>query len=195
MITRVSARRKEGASRIRRSLRWGTLAPVFVLALLAGCASAPVPQMEDASHGVIVGRIEAPTRVTEVYLHQVGRPNLGGFNAPRATIQRSGTFIFVNLPPGRYYLAGFDDGLAPYWIPYDKDALERVTIRLGAGGLEYAGSFRVANVQDSPWFGAGSFDLENLRQPDERAILLELRPIIEGTGWENRVDERLKALR
>lgn len=169
--------------------------PNLLLAIalfLSACASPPVAPVGDAGRGMIVGHIGAPHGIKAVYLHAVGKAYIGAINMPRAHIQRNGNFMFVNLAPGRYYLAGFDDGTAPYWIPHDKESIRRAGVELKPGGLLYIGSYRVANVEAPVW-GRGSFDFERVRTPSERTILQELRPMTEGSGWDTRIDKRLKS--
>lgn len=160
------------------------------VALTGACTTAPVPPVSEPERGMIFGHIGTPHGIKAVYLHEVGKAYFGAINMPRAHIRRNGNFMFVNLTPGRYYLAGFDDGAAPYWIPHDKDSIRRASVELKPGGLLYIGSYRVANVEAPVW-GKGSFDFQRVHTPGEIAILKDLRSLAEGTGWDERIDRRL----
>lgn len=171
-------------------IRYSSFLPVLLSLTLAACAGFPVGEPSAPDRGMIVGHIEMPGTLRAVYLHEVGKAFVGGFNRPRAHIQRDGNFMFLDLKPGRYYLAGFDDGQAPYWIPHDEASIRQAIIELRPGGIAFAGSYRVSNIV-APRMGSGSFDLQRLVQPNERAVLRTLRDLTEGTGWAARMDARL----
>lgn len=175
-----------------RLLAW--FAAVLLTGLLAACGVAPVDPVAAPQRGMIYGHIDLPGRLRQVYLHEVGKAYVGNINLPRGRVLRDGSFLFVNLEPGDYYVAGFDDGQAPYWLNYDEKGLRRSVLHLPAKGMVFAGSFQVSHVE-APGFGRGSFDIARVRQPDERQVLEQVRPLTENTGWQARIDQRLRRVR
>ncbi len=180
--------------RFRGNSTTGTWIPALLLTLvLAGCAPAPVAPVAAPERGMIYGHIAVPGGLRQVYLHEVGKAYVGNINLPRGRVLRDGSFVFVNLEPGDYYVAGFDDGQAPYWLSYDEHGPGRSLLRLPRRGMLFAGSFRVDHVE-APAFGRGSFDIARVREPDERRVLRKVRPLTEGTAWAGRIDRRLQQL-
>lgn len=170
--------------------RYSLMAVLSVL-LLSGCAAPRIPGQQAATDSLVFGHIDVPRRLSHVYLYEVGRAYIGTINMPRATVYRNGNFAIPNLRPGKYYIAGFSDRSATYWLTYSKPSLEKALISVGAGQVLFAGSFKVSNV-DSPLFRNGSFDIHRVAQPGEQTVARELLPMAAGTAWAAALRKRLR---
>lgn len=161
--------------------------------MLGGCA-APSVATRDGDGSLVFGHITVPQRLTHVYLYAVGRAYIGTLNTPQAIVYRNGDFVFANLSPGDYYLAGFTDLSTTYWLNYSKSSLQRALIHIGKSDVRFAGAFQVTNV-DNEVFSNGSFDIHRVTQPSEIELLQRLRLMARDSGWEPLIEARLEALR
>ena len=170
---------------------------IYVLSLallLAGCGAPYIGDARGPESALVFGHISVPRRLSHVYLYELGKAYIGTLNMPRATVYRNGNFVFTNLKPGKYYIAGFADRTNTFWLTYNDASLERALIDVAPGKLVFAGSYTVTNVE-SQWFGNGSFDIRHSRRPSEREILEQLAPLAQDTDWETRMAARLRVLR
>lgn len=184
-----------GKQKYRHGRHWpGALLLLGLSLLLAACAAPAVAPRAAGQGSLVFGHLTVPHRLRHVYLYQVGHAYIGTLNMPRATVYRNGDFVFANLSPGDYYLAGFTDLSTTYWLNYSKSSLQRALLHIGQNQVLFAGSFQVTNVE-SKAFGNGSFDIRRVTQPTEVELLQRLRILAHGSGWGSLIDARLKALR
>jgi len=160
---------------------------------VAACAAPGVPSRDEGT-GLVFGHITVPQRLTHVYLYEMGRAYIGTFNMPRATVFRNGDFVFANLQPGDYYLAGFTDRTRTYWVNYSKGSLQRALIHVGKDKVLFSGAFQITDV-DSKRFGNGSFDIRRVTRPSASEILQRLQARAGDSGWAPLIEADLKARR
>ena len=126
---------------------------IYVLSLallLAGCGAPYIGDARGPESALVFGHISVPRRLSHVYLYELGKAYIGTLNMPRATVYRNGNFVFTNLKPGKYYIAGFADRTNTFWLTYNDASLERALIDVAPGKLVFAGSYTVTNVE-SQW--------------------------------------------
>lgn len=170
---------------------WRATVLVLLSVVLSACAAPHIPDQTAPDDSLVFGHIDVPRRLSHVYLYELGRAYIGTLNMPRATVYRNGNFAIPNLRPGRYYIAGFADRTATYWLTYSKPALEKALITVGSGQVLFAGSYQVTNVE-SPLFRNGTFDIRRVARPDEKTVARELLPLAAGTAWETALRKRLR---
>ena len=147
---------------------------------------------------MIFGHIDAAIMVTGIELHEYGKFYFPPFRVtPKVHVYPNGDFIAVNLKPGKYYISKITLAndrvfrlaalkLKPYQLVF---AVEKHAIT-------YTGSYSISGplVYDSRARG-DEFYFQKSRLPGERAILRRMYEITDGTGWQARIDRRLKELR
>jgi len=166
--------------------------------VLFGCATKPRPPFEISSPemAMIYGNIHIPGHeVTEIELREFGKFYLPPFiKPPRVMVFRNGNFIAENLAPGSYYVSRFISKKLIFPLVKDSDSAYQKVFNLQPGELEYLGSFVVTNVKPG-LFTQGDFRIRSVRHPSERRVLKHMHDVTEGTGWQARVDLRIKSLR
>lgn len=174
---------------------------VVVLAIflnLTGCALKPKPPFEISSpeKGMIFGNIRIPGHeVTEIELREFGKFYLPPFiEPPRVMIFRNGDFVAENLKPGSYYIARFISKKLLYSLVKDERSAYQWIINVEPGAVKYAGAFEITDVTPG-LFVKGDFNIRSVRNPSERKILKHMFQITQGTGWQTRIDRRIKSLR
>ncbi len=174
-----------------------------VAVLLNGCAQTPAPPLEitDPTHGMIFGSIQADVMITRVVLHEYGKFYLPPFVVPpKVQVYPNGDFVAVNLKPGKYYLAGFTarKGLSEFHnfrLSAKNISPYMTVITVKPGALQYVGSFRISGrLQFDKNAKAYDFYITHTYYPGEREILRRIYDLTDGTGWQDRINQRLKYL-
>lgn len=115
----------------------------------------------------------------------MGRQALG----ERTVVLGDNRFIAPNVPPGTYFISGFDAGnvyhvFTPAQITY---------FEVKPGQLKFVGSFWYES-KSSGVFVPGSFSLKPAKTPSEMDMLRWLEGIGDGTGWEPSIAQRIRQL-
>ena len=180
-------------------LKFGMIATALVLLLnLSGCATKPKPPFEIKSpeNGMIYGHIHIRGHeVTEVELRQYGKLYLPPFvKPPRVMIFRNGNFVAENLEPGDYYISRFVSKKLLYSLVKNSRSAYQWIIHVPPGSVTYFGVFEITDVTPGI-FVKGDFNIRSVRHPSERMILKHMFEITQGTGWQTRIQRRIKSLR
>jgi hypothetical protein len=173
---------------------------ILLLAGLLGCTT-PVPpphEVKAPELGIIYGHVEAGVRITQVNLREYGKFYFPPFRVPpKVEIYPNGDFIAENLKPGKYYIASYVavnkqklSLAAKKYQPY------QFVFTVKPGALKYVGSYRITGrYQYDRHADPGDFFLQKVRLPGEREVLRRIYSLTEDTGWQQRIDRRLKELR
>ncbi len=159
---------------------------LLVLTLsLAGCAGARLAAPTAADRGLIFGHISAQRiTVMTVYLHQPGHIYAVPLNNPKARVDAQGYFLLVNAEPGRYYFAGFSDGVHNYWLA-DKSPADGA-VELPPGGAAIMGSFEIV-AAGGTWESSRQFLLRPQARPSRQDLQSELSVRVHGGPWADRL--------
>lgn len=179
--------------------KYGTRIVVLLLSLyLVGCATKPKPPFEisSADKGMIFGNVHIPGHeVTEIELREYGKFYLPPFIVPpRVMIFRNGNFMAENLKPGNYYISRFVSKKLFYSLVKDERSAYQWIINVEPGSAKYVGAFEITDVIPGV-FVKGDFKIRSVRHPSERKVLKHMFEVTQGTGWQNRIQRRIKALR
>ncbi|WP_455217837.1 hypothetical protein [Kaarinaea lacus] len=172
---------------------------LITLGYLTGCTTplAPPLEMTDTKNGIIFGNVQSGVMITEVVLHKYGKTYVAPFiSPPRVSVYPNGDFIAENLEPGKYYISSFiADNKRFSFAALKLKPYQRVFI-VKPGSLVFAGSYQITGklVYDRHAKG-DEFIVQRVRLPGERDILRRIYDVTEGTGWQRRIDRRLKELR
>ena len=180
-------------------LRFGLIFAILAVVLnLSACATKPRPPFEIKSpeKGMIYGHIYIPGHeVTEIELREYGRLYLPPFVVPpRVMIFRNGNFMAENLTPGSYYISRFVSKKLLYSLVKDGRSAYQSIINVEPGSVKYVGAFKITNVKPGV-FVQGDFDIRTVRHPSERKVLKHMFEVTQGTGWQARIQRRIKSLR
>lgn len=172
---------------------------VAILGLvLGGCAAKPTPpyEIESPELGMIFGNIHIPGReVTEIELREYDKFYLPPIiTPPRVMIFRNGNFVAENLKPGDYYISRFASGKLYYTLVKDTRSAYQNIIRVEPGSVNFVGSFKITDVEPGV-FTKGKFNYKQVRFPSERNLLKHMYQVTQGTGWQARIEQRIKTLR
>jgi hypothetical protein len=169
-----------------------------LLLSIGGCALKPKPpfEVESPEKAMIFGNVSIPGHeVTEIELREFGRFYMPPFVVPpRVMIFRNGNFVAENIPPGNYYISRFISKNLNYTLVDGGRSAYQWIITVEPGALKYVGAFEITDVVPGI-FVKGDFNIRSVRNPSERAVLKHLFEITQGTGWQDRVDRRIKSLR
>ena len=180
-------------------LKFGMIAMALVLLLnLSGCATKPKPPFEIISpeKGMIYGNVHIPGHeVTEIELREFGKLYLPTFvEPPRVMVFRNGNFVAENLDPGDYYISRFVSKKLFYSLVKDGQSAYQWIIHVPPGSVAYFGAFEITDVTPGI-FVKGEFNIRSVRHPSERRVLKHMFEITQGTGWQARIQRRIKSLR
>ncbi len=156
---------------------------IFLCLGLTGCAT-----LGGNSHtrGILHGHISSEQMVpVRVYIHQPGKMHWGPFGLT-ARVQRDGSFVLTDVPPGNYYLGGVSDGVTIYQL----SRLQGPMVNLGAGNVGYLGTQRISGSAMALREG-GTLDMESQPRPDENELLRRLADRFEKTEWQRPVLRKL----
>ena len=171
---------------------------ITITLALGGCATKPKPPFEISSpeKGMVYGNVHIPGHeVTEIELREFGKFYLPPFiNPPPVMIFRNGNFVAENLSPGNYYISRFVSKKLLYPLVKDSRSAYQWVFNVEPGAVKYVGSFQVTNVKPG-LFAKGDFRIRSVRHPSERKVLKHLFHVTQGTGWQARIDRRIKSLR
>ena len=177
---------------------WIIAAAIVVLLNLGGCATKPRPPFEISSPemGMIYGNIHIPGHeVTEIELREYGKFYLPPFIVPpRVMIFKNGNFVAENLPPGSYYISRFVSKKLFYSLVRDGTSSYQWIINVEPGAVKYVGAYEITDVIPGI-FVKGKFNIRKVRHPSERKVLKHMYQITQGTGWQTRIQRRIKSLR
>jgi len=159
-----------------------TSALLFIL-VLSGCATLGG---NSQSRGILHGHVSSEQMVpVRVYIHQPGKMHWGPFGLT-ARVQRDGSFVITDVPPGNYYLGGVSDGVTVYQL----SRLQGPMVNLGAGDVGYLGTQRISGSAMALREG-GTLDMESQPRPDENELLRRLADRFENTEWQRPVLRKL----
>ncbi len=174
---------------------------IFMMLLLLGlngCSTKPKPPFEISSpeKGMIYGNIYIPGHeVTEIELREFGKFYLPPFiKPPRVMIFRNGNFMAENLKPANYYISRFVSKKLNYSLVKDDRSAYQWIINVEPGSAKYVGAFEITDVIPG-FFVKGDFNIRTVRHPSERKVLKHMFQITQGTGWQSRIERRMKSLR
>lgn len=179
--------------------KFGLIVGLVILALgIAGCATKPKPPFEVMSpeNGLIYGNIHIPGHeVTEIELREYGKFYIPPFiSPPRVMIFSNGNFVAENLKPVNYYVSRFIANKLEYNLAKTPRDSYQFVFKLEPGEIKFIGSFIVTNIEPGV-FTAGKFKIRTVRHPTERSVLKHMYDVTQGTGWQSRVERRIKSLR
>ena len=124
----------------------------FAALAFSACAAATTSTGSGAAgvdterRALVYGHIDAPKRVQTVELAKVGSPR-----RPRGHVFDNGDFYFEDLAPGDYLLLRFLAGGEWYDLrSWNRESNRRFLVQTTAGGMHYAGSWRVTARATSP---------------------------------------------
>lgn len=176
----------------------GIVVMLFLLLGLGGCAAKPKPPFEIKSPemGMIYGNVHIPGHeVTEIELREYDKLYIPPFiNPPRVMVFRNGNFVAENLKPGNYYISRFVSKKLFYTLVKDTRSAYQRIITVDPGTVKYIGSFEITDISPGI-FTVGDFTIRSVRHPTEREVLKHMYEITQGTGWQDRIDSRIKSLR
>ena len=165
--------------------------------LLAACGIQPVRSIDGNEGAMAYGNISVPEgTVTRVYLHKVNASYSPPYNNPPLShTYNNGNFLFENLKPGKYILAGCISNTqeAYYFKTEMSDKLEiqqLATIDIEPGQIKFLGSYQMAYT-GNPDVSDSSYDLLPVKQPSSKDILQHLLQITKGTGWDEKIELQL----
>jgi hypothetical protein len=201
-----------------KNLGWKTAPLVLFLSMalvLSGCGTTryaaeswKLPERKNPQSAIIFGRIEMPSnkqenpdglvlRLNDVNFQRPGHVYFHAGNIPRGEdnyVMTNKYFVIPDIPPGKYYFAGFTTGNVYNSLPYDKDKL----IDVKPGQLLFIGSY---DYLDGPRSGLreafgipGSYSLRPTKSPTELEMLQWLSRAAVGSGWEAAINKRIHAL-
>jgi len=177
---------------------WLQVGIILAALTLSGCAIKPKPPFEITSpeNGMLYGNVHIPGHeVTEIELREYGKLYIPPFIVPpRVMIFRNGDFIAENLKPGNYYISRFVSKKLFYTLVKDSKSAYQWVVKIEPGSIKYMGSFEITDVTPG-LFVKGDFSIREVRHPSERKVLKHIYEVTEGTGWQARVDHRIKSLR
>jgi len=154
---------------------------------LAACAGARLAAPTAANRGLIFGHVSAQRiTVMTVYLHQPGHVYAVPLNNPKARMDAQGYFLLTNAEPGRYYFAGFSDGVHNYWLA-DKSPADGA-VEIVPGGAAIMGSFEIVPAGGN-WENGRQFLLRPQARPGRDELQRELSMRVRGTAWADRLDK------
>lgn len=166
--------------------------------IVSGCALKPKPPFEIVSpeKGMIYGNVRIPGHeVTEIELREYGKFYLPPFiSPPRVMVFRNGNFVAENLKPGNYYISRFASKKLFYSLDKDARSAYQWIFNVEPGTVKFVGSYEISNVKPG-LFVKGDFNIRSVRHPTERKILKHMFEVTQGTGWQARIDRRIKSLR
>lgn len=178
---------------------------IFILLSLTlmftGCGPAPVRQYDSENNAFAFGNITLPDDagvINGVMLYELGEIYAPPFKSPpRSHTYTNGNFMFENLKPGQYFIAGFISGRDQYFFNYSglskEEIYEKVAINVKPNALTYIGSYKVTGI-DRNFIKSDTFDIEQVADPSEKEILDHLHKATEGTGWDQKIAQRLDEL-
>jgi len=175
-----------------------------LMVVVPGCTSSLAPpfEVEKPEMAMVFGNIHSGLLMTGVTIHRYGSFYLDPlWPSPKVQVYPNGDFIAVNLAPGKYYLASFtasrkDTRSTTFKMSNINLKPYQHVFTVKPGDMKYAGSFRLTGklVGDKD-ADADDFTIRWNRRPGEREILRNLFEVTSGTGWQQRIDRRLKELR
>lgn len=115
----------------------------------------------------------------------MGRQALG----EKTIVLGDNRFIAPNVPPGTYFVSGFDAGNVYHFIP----PANITYFEVKPGQLKFIGSFWYEG-KSGGLIGPGSFSLKPAKTPSEMDMLRWLERISDGTGWEPSIAQRIRQL-
>jgi hypothetical protein len=180
-------------------LNYGMIIMALAVTLsMGGCVTKPTPPFEIISpeKAMIYGNIHIPGHeVTEIELREFGKFYMPPFiEPPRVMIFRNGNFVAENLTPGSYYISRFVSKKLYYTLVKDGRSAYQSIINVEPGSVQYVGAFEITNVVPGV-FVQGDFNIRTVRKPSERKVLKHMFQITQGTGWQTRIERRIKSLR
>jgi len=169
---------------------------VVVLSVaLASCGRQSIRPLDSESSGAIIGNLKVPGGYSYINLYKLGVIYAAPFKSPpQAFADENGNFIFENLSPGQYYLVNVSDGHQVYVIASSAEEIKKNLIEVKAGQIVFIGAFLFTNIK-KPLLAANTFEITRVNTPDEKTIIKELIPHAKNTGWDTRLEAKLRALK
>lgn len=173
------------------------LAALF--AVLTGCTAtslvAPPEDIRNTNSAMIFGYVEADDdTIEQVDIFEYGQIYVPPFRKPpRVLLYDNGVFMVENLKPGKYIIAGFRSEKNKYNMSRSVRQTYQRVLQIDAGDLHYAGSFHL-RITERGKLNYGDFVVTTMQRPGERDILKQLYDVTQNTGWQNKIERRLKEL-
>lgn len=175
----------------------------FILAALIaglfGCTGtslvAPPEDIRTTNSALIYGYVEADNdSIEQVDIFEYGQIYVPPFRKPpRVLVYDNGVFMVENLKPGKYILAGFRSEKNNYNMARSVRQTYQRVLQVTAGEIHYAGSFHL-RVTERGKLNYGDFVVTSIQRPGERDVLKQLYDVTQNTGWQNKIERRLKEL-
>lgn len=185
---------------------------LLLLMVLAGCSSTitkpdpgawKLPKKEEASSGMIVGRLDMPGNKKEnpegltlllgdVWLYDLSKTIRMGPDLEDPDIMANNYFVFTNVKPGKYKLVSFFAGVRHGL--YGEDGY---TVDVKPGQIKFIGSYDYLEHKPTLWQTlrkTGTYGLRKAEHPTELEMFQWLERIGGGSGWEPAIRRRLQEL-
>ncbi len=180
-------------------LRFGLIIVILMMILnLSGCAIKPRPPFEIKSpeNGMVFGNVYIRGHeVTEIELREYGKLYIPPFiSPPRVMIFRNGNFIAENLRPANYYISRLKSYKLEYNVVKNARTSYQYVFNVEPGEVKYVGSLEITDIEPGI-FQEGKFNVRSVRHPTERKILKHMYDVTQGTGWQARIQSKIKLLR
>jgi hypothetical protein len=162
---------------------------------LASCGSQSIKPLDSEDSGAVIGNLKVPGGYRYINLNKLGVVYAAPFKSPpQAFADENGNFIFENLSPGQYYLLNVSDGHQVYQIATSEAEVKKNLIDVKAGQIVFIGSLVFANIK-KPLLATSTFEITRANTPDEKTIIKELIPHAKNTGWDKRLEAKLRTLK
>ncbi len=168
---------------------------VSVSVLLSCATAAPPDDILSAENAMAYGYVESEYPIDTVDLHEFGVVYIAPFKRPpRVLVYKNGYFLAENLKPGKYYISAFYSKQKIYKLVNSAQSTYQNIINIKPGSLNFLGSLKIV-VHKTRLLSHGEFEVQRMRQPDERTMLKFFYDITAGTGWQKKIVRRMKELR
>jgi len=211
------------------AMRAAPFAAALAVLVLAGCATVrPTPGPTHVDHGMLLLRArvrgailpftsDVPDRASVEQIDADGYPIPGKIAVSR--LARDGQVYFLDLPPGRYAIAGlsFQARLARYDVGISSAVMRKQTVELRPGTAAFLGALALDGrfpefdtAAERAFETIGHWLLPFLRRPaiardadlrahdldrqTERLALLAAREPLAGTQWRGMIEARLREI-
>ena len=167
----------------------------LVITLTACAISDEITGPSDPGRGMIIGRFDYTDSkyiVTAITMDPADRISIrSGMRGERVHVYNGGVFFADDLTPGKYQINALLSGNVIYTPPANRKMV--ATVR--PGQISYMGTYKL-NIDDPKLFSRTGGSMKRTdRNPNEYQLLQEVLVLVKGTGWEPRVQQRIRQLK
>jgi hypothetical protein len=194
---------------IKRVAAW--VSGLAIVLAMAGCETVKpeanrwtMPKKDNASTGMIIGRLEYPNNPTtnpeklvlnlrNVEFRNEAQAVRFGNKGEESYIMDNNYFVVPNLKPGTYRLVSFRVGQLFHGLHRE----EGFTYEVKPGQIKYVGSLEYSQYQQSFLQKMGktlNYSVTKVQQPTELEMLQWLNKTSAGSGWEPAIKKRMQEL-